>query len=100
MQIMHPGLKSAAESFSILAGGWGCSSPGWLNVPSPLISPYRPAPTSITSCADAFSIAWLIERHGVAFAPQVLLSDPSLATNRVLAKAPDAATDATAKRPL
>jgi hypothetical protein len=37
----------------------------------------------IVSPADAFSIAWLIDRHGVAGFPQVPLSAPSLVTRHV-----------------
>jgi hypothetical protein len=45
-----------------------------------LRSPYIPGPTQIVSPDAAFSIAWLIERQGLADDPQLLLSVPLLAT--------------------
>src|SRR5579872_1182601 len=72
MQMMH-------DSFSLK-----CSSPGAVNAPSPFRSPYRPAPTSITSPSDAFSMAALMDRHGLLRTPQEGLSRPLLATHHVV----------------
>src|SRR5882757_4441299 len=61
-----------------------CSSPPAAKVPVPVMSPYRPAPTSMVSPSDAFSIAWLIERHGADRVPHVPESAPLFATHRVM----------------